>query len=131
MRMRSIANALGFGLVALTLSGCSIFGPKPVEISTTPVDKPILVLAKPDELNLRNVEWIIITEDNYKQVIEDARKANRAISFFALTAKGYENLGLNISDIRAYIEQQKAMIAAYEKYYQESQNALDNAVKID
>lgn len=131
MRMRSIVNVLGFGLITLTVSGCSVFGPKPVEITTTPVAKPVLVVPRPDELNLRKVEWIIITEDNYKQVIEDARKENRAISFFALTADGYENLGLNISDIRAYIEQQKAMIAAYEKYYQESQNALDNAVRID
>lgn len=78
-----------------------------------------------DEIRLRGVEWIIITPDNINEVFDRAKDSGRPIVFFALTDKGYENLGLNISDIRAYIQQQKTIIAAYEDYYEQTQENLD------
>lgn len=68
----------------------------------------------PDELNLRNFEFIIITPENVDQVFAELR-GDKAL--FALTAKGYENIALNLSDIRALIEQQKQIIALYEKQW--------------
>ena len=55
------------------------------------------------------------------------KASGRAIVFFAITDKGYENLGLNISDLRAYLQQQQSIIGAYEAYYQASEEAIDNA----
>jgi hypothetical protein len=46
---------------------------------------------------------------------------------FVLTGEGYENLGLNFSDIRALVQQQQAIIVAYENYYQAAEVALDEA----
>jgi hypothetical protein len=40
-------------------------------------------------------------------------------------------LGLNFSDIRALVQQQQAIIAAYEGYYKEAEQALDKAVVVD
>ena len=51
------------------------------------------------------------------------------MTLFAVTDKGYANLGLNLSSIRAFIEQQKAIIVAYENYYQESDKAIKEANK--
>lgn len=76
---------------------------------------------------MREVKWVIITEENYKQVFEDLKKTGRPIAIFGLTDKGYENLGLNLSDLRAYIQQQQTIIAAYENYYKKSSEALDKA----
>jgi len=45
-----------------------------------------------------------------------------------LTGEGYENLGLNFSDIRALVQQQQAIIVAYENYYKAAEDALDGAV---
>jgi hypothetical protein len=50
---------------------------------------------------------------------------------FVLTGDGYSNLGLNFSDIRALVQQQQAIIVAYEEYYQQAEETLDNAVTID
>jgi len=44
-----------------------------------------------------------------------------------LTDDGYEVLALNYSDIMAYIQQQNAIIKAYENYYVLSEEALDDA----
>jgi len=128
---RQIQNALGCLIIAILVSGCSLFTPQPreVQVSTVPVQKPQLELPGTDEIRLRDVEWTLITPDNVEKVLEEAAESGRPVVFFALTDKGYENLGLNISDIRALIQQQQTIITAYENYYQESQEALDGAVK--
>jgi len=124
-----ILNALGFLSLTLLISGCSSLQPRQIEVSTVPVQKPQLELPSTDEIRLRDVEWTLITPDNVEEVLEEAEESGRPVVFFALTDKGYENLGLNISDIRALIQQQQTIITAYENYYQESQEALDGAVK--
>ena len=118
------------GLVLL-ISGCSLLTPQPksVEISTQPVNKPELELPETDEIRLRAVDWTLITPENVEEVFSKAEESGRPVVFFALTDKGYENLGLNISDIRSLIQQQQTIIAAYENYYKESQEALGGAVK--
>jgi hypothetical protein len=127
---RSIVNALGFTTLSLILAGCGVFNSKPqeIEVSSIPVSKPQLILPSEDELNLRQVEWVILTPENFEAKIAEASESGRAIAFFALTDEGYENLGLNLSDLRAYIQQQQAIIAAYERYYIEAEETMDNAV---
>ena len=123
------ASVLGFLSLTLLISGCSSLQPRQIEVSTVPVQKPQLELPSTDEIRLRDVEWTLITPDNAEEVLEEAEESGRPVVFFALTDKGYENLGLNISDIRALIQQQQTIITAYENYYTESQEALDGAVK--
>ena len=69
-----------------------------------------------DELTLRPVEWIIVTEENIEEVFSQLGKDGQNLALFALTDTGYENLGLNISDIRQLVQQQRAIILAYENY---------------
>ena len=125
------ASVLGFLILTILVSGCSILDsqPREIQVSTVPVEKPGLELPQADEIRLRDVEWQLITPGNAEEIFKKAEESGRPIVFFALTDKGYENLGLNISDIRAYIQQQKTIIAAYKNYYEESQQALDGAVK--
>jgi predicted transcriptional regulator len=78
---------------------------------------------------LREVKWVIITADNVEEQIKAIEESGRPVAFFALTDKGYENLGLNLSDLRAYIQQQQAIIAAYKAYYEKAEEALEGAVK--
>ncbi len=133
MAVRSIASVLGFLIISLSVSGCALLTPKPreLQISTTPVEKPKLELPKADQIRMRNIEWVVITKDNYKEVFETLSKTGRPIAVFGLTDKGYADLGLNLSDIRAYIQQQQAIIAAYERYYKEADTKLNEAVKVD
>ncbi len=81
-----------------------------------------------DELNMRKVEWIVINEGNVDAVINKLETEGQAFALYALTGDGYGNLGLNFSDIRALVQQQQAIIAAYEGYYEQAEEAMDNAV---
>jgi hypothetical protein len=128
MLKRSIKNVLGCGLVVLLLSSCSST-PRLIEVSATPIDKPELTLPKVDRLEMRKVEWVIVTEENWEEVKQQIKKSGRPLALFSITDKGYANLGLNFSDIRALVQQQQTIIAAYESYYKNAEEALDTANK--
>jgi hypothetical protein len=98
-----------------------------IEVSTTPVEKPKLVLPKADQLFQRPIEWILITPENVEEAFKSIQGRGRPVLLFGVTDKGYENLALNLSDLRAYLQQQKAIIAAYENYYQQSNEAIEEA----
>lgn len=129
--MRSIRNALGCGLALLLLSSCSLFPkapmPREIEISAKPIPKPKLELPAADQLFFKTIDWILVTPDNYEQVFEKLNETGKPIVIFGLTDSGYENLATNLSGLRAYVQQQQVIIAAYENYYKESSSALDAA----
>jgi len=114
----------------ISLAACSS-QPQQIEVSAKPIDKPTLTLPPVDELNMRKLEWIVINEDNVDAVMERLQSEGKAFALYALTGEGYGNLGLNFSDIRALVQQQQAIIAAYEGYYQAAEEAMDNAVVQD
>jgi hypothetical protein len=111
----------------IVLAGCSAL-PQQIEVSSKPIEKPTLVLPPVDELNMRKLEWIVINEDNVDAVMAKLESEGKAFALYALTGEGYGDLGLNFSDIRALVQQQQAIIAAYEGYYQAAEEAMDNAV---
>ena len=121
-----IKNVLGFGLVLALLSGCSST-PQRIEVSAKPVEKPELVLPNADSLRMKDVEWILITPENFEEKVAEIQKSGRPVVFFALTDEGYENISMNFSSIRAFIQQQRAIIIAYENYYKNANEALDAA----
>lgn len=130
MAMNLIQNVLGFTMILFVVSACSSI-PEPIEISAKPVDKPILVLPQADTLQSRDIEWIILTENNLEEQIKKLQNSKKPIVFFALTEKGYENLSLNLNDLRTFIQQQRAIVAAYERYYMSAEQRLDQAVVLE
>jgi hypothetical protein len=120
----SILNARIFGLAILTslflLSGCGsmpVVEPvKPVEVRTIQISRPAPVVPPVDQLQLRDVKWTIVTPDNIDEVF--ASLSGEPV-LFAVTADGYESLALNISDIRAMIQQQQKIIALYQDSYRD------------
>lgn len=124
-------SALGFMMI-ISLGACSQNQPiQEIAISTKPIDKPKLVLPKVDKVNIRDIEWIVINEENVEEEIQKIKDSGQPVGLFALTGKGYQNLALNFSDIRAMVQQQQQIIAAYETYYQEAEKKLDEAVTVE
>jgi len=76
---------------------------------------------------MRNVQWTVVNEANIDAKLAELTAHGKPFGFFILTGEGYENLGLNISDIRALVQQQQQIILAYERYYKKSEEALDEA----
>jgi hypothetical protein len=113
-------------MIIISLAACSTT-PQIIEVTSKPINKPELVLPDIDQVNMRKIEWIIITEANMAEEVAKWTAGGKPLAVFAITAQGYENLGQNFSDIRTMIQQQQSIIAAYDNYYKESTKALDDA----
>lgn len=98
------------------ISACSTV--KPIEINTTPLEAPELVLPPVTEVSSREITWYIVTPENQAEVFEEiSRRPGQDSVLFALTADGYERLSLNSSDTITLIQELLAINAAYEGYY--------------
>lgn len=117
---------LTFTIIILIISGCAT-GVKQVDLNISEIEKPDLILPSADELNLRDIEWHIITSDNQEEVFNEIVEVGNLPVLFGITGDDYKDLSLNISDIRTYIRQQQYIIEAYKRYYQESDQIFDKA----
>ena len=113
-------------MIIISLAACSTT-PQQIQITSSPIEKPELVLPDVDEVNMRKIEWVIINKDNIDAQIAKLTAGGAPLAVFGLTAQGYENLGLNFSDIRALVQQQQQIIVAYDNYYKASIQVLDEA----
>lgn len=117
---------VGTSMLALgpfALSGCSTNPPK-VAIQIKPAVRVPLNLPNTDTINHKEVKWIILTKDNMEEVFYKLSKESVDGAVFGLTDTGYENLSLNMAAIRKLVQQQQAIIIAYEEYYKDQDNAL-------
>lgn len=71
---------------------------------------------------LNDVKWYVVTEKNLQEFLEQFAKDNGSVAFMAISVQGYENISLNVQELRRYILQQKAIIVYYE-------NAVQNPVE--
>lgn len=72
----------------------------------------------PASPKMEKVEWIVITEENYKQVFEDLKKKKKDVVLFGLTDDGYEVLAVNLAKVRKYIVLNKDVLEKYRDYYE-------------
>lgn len=116
--------------VVALLSGCSMF-PKAPDVVTKPiiVEKPALVVPNPTPASQMPVEWIVLTQDNFESKMKEMAAKGQSFVVFALTPDGYQNLSLNIAELRRYIKQQNAVIATLKNYYEPANKPADTPVK--
>ena len=82
-------------LLAFFLVGCSSTPEiKEVAITSTAIEKLPLSLPNPSPLELQEVEWIIVTEENIEEVWQLLRDKNEGVALFALRPVSYTHLTL-------------------------------------
>jgi len=114
--------------VIMGLQGCALLAwnaVKPVEIQKKAVERTPLNLADPQPLKPTSPNWIIITPANAEQVWAELRKRNADLVLFALTDDGYEELAVDMAQIRTFIAQQREIIVRYRQYYEPQKPAAD------
>ena len=111
-----ISKILLSSLLVLTLSSCSSIQ----EIMTvkTEVERPKLNLPKPNALSLGEVKWVVITRGNAEAIFAELETKGQPIALFGMTTDSYEELALNMNDIKAYLITQKQILLQYREYYE-------------
>ncbi len=75
----------------------------------------IPTVARPKPLQLSDTRVFVVTKDNFEEFEKEFTELYGDLAFVALSMKDYENLALNISELKRYINQQDEIIVYYEK----------------
>jgi len=109
-------------IVALGASACSSLQPvKEIVTVPTVVDSPqieapaIRIVPRPDPVELKNADLVVVTESNIDEVIQRVRTEQGDFVLYAMTAQSFESLALNFEQIKKFIEEQNAIILYYEE----------------
>ena len=100
----------------ISLAGCSGLRMEPEMKTVTKIEQiTIPVVARPKPLNLSDTRVFVVTKDNYEEFVKDFKQVYGELAYVALSMKDYENLAINIAEMRRYLNQQKEIIVYYEK----------------
>lgn len=106
------------------ISGC--VKPEPNTITVTklePVNIP--VVNQPNPPSLVSPKIYVVNSENYDEFVERFVKANGELVYVAISIKDYENLSINLEEIRAHVIKQKEIIVYYEEAIKDSKNKVD------
>ena len=96
-------------------TGCSLLTPEPQIVTVTnTVKTTVPIVAHPKTVQLNDVKIYVVSKENYDEFVKEFESKNGADAYIAISVKDYENLALNFSELRRYIEQQKQIIVYYE-----------------
>ena len=116
MVQKNYLKVLSALLLSLLLSSCSGWDAlKRIEVKTVEVDRVIPTQNRPRQLDLNNLTWFVVTDQNFAEFKKRYTKQNGSFLFYAISVRDYETLALNMAEIKRYIEQQKQIIIYYEK----------------
>lgn len=106
-----------FILPLFLLTACGSIAPKVVQKPIL-IEKPPLVVQEPQPADQTPIEFIVITRENFEQKIKILEeKSQGPVVLFAMNSDGYQNLAINIAELRRFISQQNSVIDSYKAYY--------------
>ena len=105
----------------LLISNCSMMpNAKPVEVRTIAEPVPLYHPPLPLEVGLVDIDWEILTPDLMKEYLADYESGSApAIAYYSLTSKEYENLSMNMAEIKRYMRDTLSIVKYYRDYDKE------------
>ena len=110
-------------LLLATCNGCALLGNdpyvpevKPVEVVT--ITKPAAVYHPPlpNKVNTKPVEWTVLTPAIMSEYLTDLEKGEAHTNvYYGISPTGYENLSVNMAELKRYIRQVLSIVDYYQK----------------
>ena len=109
-------------IILASLTGCQAFSfrpdpPPPVtitEIRTVPLK--VYQPPSPASLQLHDVSWFVLTEENLEEKLEQIRDLQMdGVVLFAITPDDYEKMAGNLQEVKRFVNQQRNLILYYRK----------------
>ena len=108
-------------IVSFTIlaTGCSMMPQqtRPVEVVTIAEPPPMYHPPLPLELQLVDIDWEILTPELmevYLKQLEDGSAPPTA--YYSLTSKDYENLSMNMAELKRYLREVLGIVEFYREY---------------
>lgn len=85
-------------------------------------------MSRPKPVQLNDVRVYVVNERILDDFLVEFRERHGEVAFVALSMQDYENLALNIADLRRYINQQTQIIVYYEDAVEPTDPNADDTV---
>ena len=109
-------------ILSLALSGCSMFGreylPDVKAVEVVNVQKKAVVYHPPlpSKVRTKPVEWKVLTPAVMDEYLDDLEKGEAPTNvYYGVSPTGYENLSLNMAEIKRYIKQVLSIVNYYKE----------------
>lgn len=67
----------------------------------------------PRAIDLKDPEFYVVSDKNYKEFMEEMVKLNGTLVFIAMTVDDYELMSYNMQEIKRYVNQMKEVVVYY------------------
>ena len=116
--------------LSLAISGCSLLQSKPPEkivvTETEYLGCEIEIQPRPTPVKLDNVYWYVVTRENFAEFEAKFLERNDEMVFYAISVPDYEDLSLNVAELKRFIQQQKSLIVFYEENISDQNQEIIN-----
>lgn len=85
-------------------------------------------MSRPKPVQLIDTKVYVVNEDILDAFIAEFKDTHGDVAFVALSMRDYENLALNVSELRRYINQQTNIIVYYEDAVTPEPNKDDRVI---
>lgn len=116
-------RVVAIAAMTVSLSGCMTLDwwrkpSEPIKIEKKAEERQRLNLPDPKPIKPSAPTWIVITPKNADRIWAELKSKNVDLVLFALTDDGYEELAIDMAQIRTFIQQQRDIIIRYRDYYE-------------
>ena len=117
MQAKNYLKVSSLLLLSLLISSCSTWDKiTRIEVQTVEVERNVPLQNRPRQLQLSDIYWYVVTEENFVEFKKKFIKENGdPLVAYVISVKDYETLAIDMAEIKRYIDQQKQIIIYYEK----------------
>ena len=124
-KMMKPLQVINLFIIIGVMSGCSLIPErvKPVEVVTIQERPPMYHPPLPIEMQLVDVEFEVLTPDlmaEYLKLVKEGKAP--AKPYYALTTQQYENLSMNMAEIKRYTNNVLQVVKFYRDYDKEEKD---------
>lgn len=108
-------------ILSLTIlaTGCSMMPQqtRPVEVVTIAEPPPMYHPPLPLELQLVDIDWEILTPELMEEYLKQLEEGSAPpTAYYSLTSKDYENLSMNMAELKRYLREVLGIVEFYREY---------------
>jgi len=102
-------------MVLIVACSCSLLPTKTIQVTAKPIERKIVQPIMPREINLKELQWIAVTPENWEEQLARIEKQEGELVFLAMTIPDYEVMSYNMQEIKRYITELKDVVVYYRK----------------
>ena len=110
---KTSSKSVALLMVLIVACSCSLLPTKQIQVTAKPLQKKIVQPIMPREIDLKQLQWIAVTPDNWEEQLARIEEQEGELVFLAMTIPDYEVMAYNMQEIKRYITELKDVVVYY------------------